>query len=250
MGPRDPTACANRARAGGGVGHTARAHSAWPEPGQKGGPPQTAVCAPIAQHAQEGGVELPKPEGGGGGTPRAASTTGAWREGEGGGPTPKEATGVPPEQRGHPAHVMQEQEGGRGGHSPARRRGGGAPPEQARTPFLRGLIQEMGGNPQDLRRPPPNARRIEGEGIRGEVKGGTVGGVGAPPPLGGRGEPEEQARSIVARIINLMPGGGPHSGQTVAITQRARHTRVARGRGGRYQRGGRGDRDMRGRGRG
>ena len=34
-------------------------------------------------------------------------------------------------------------------------RGGGAPPDQARTTFVRGLIQEMGGNPQDLRMPPP-----------------------------------------------------------------------------------------------
>ena len=33
---------------------------------------------------------------------------------------------------------------------------GGTPPEQARTPFVHGLIQEMGGNPKDLRRSPPD----------------------------------------------------------------------------------------------
>ena len=31
-------------------------------------------------------------------------------------------------------------------------------------------------------------------------------GEGAPPPLGGRGTPDEQARAIVARIILDTPG--------------------------------------------
>ena len=101
----------------------------------------------------------------------------------------------------------------------------GAPPEQACTPFVRSLIQEMGGNPQDLRRPPLNARLIEGEGVGGEIQGETGVGLVTPPQIGGRGAPEEQARDIVARIINVTPGGGPHSGQTPENPQRARHTR-------------------------
>ena len=74
--------------------------------------------------------------------------------------------------------------------------------------------------------------------------------MGAPPPLGGRGTPEEQARAIVARIINLTPGGGPHSVQTPELSQQARNIQGARGRGGRGRRGGRWDGERRVRGRG
>ena len=112
--------------------------------------------------------------------------------GRGGGKTPR-ASCAPSAQ-----HAGIGRRGG--GQTPDRRRGGGAPPEQAHTPFMSGLIQEMRGNPQDLRRPPPTARRSKG----------------------GRGAPEEQARSIVARIINFPSGGGPHSGQTPALPQQAR----------------------------
>ena len=118
---------------------------------------------------------------------------------------------------------------------------GGAPPEQARTPFVSGLIQEMGGNPQDLRSPPPTQDKAKGGGGREDGKGGTGVGVDASLPLGGRGTPEEQARAIVAWISNLPPGGGPHSGQTPATPQRAQHIRGAGGRGGIVRRGGKGD---------
>ena len=52
--------------------------------------------------------------------------------------------------------------------------------------------------------------------------------------------PEEQARAIVAQIVNFPPGGGPPSGQTPETPQRARHIQGSRGRGGRGRRGGRG----------
>ena len=127
-----------------------------------------------------------------------------------------------------------------GGQDPALREGG-PPPNQARTPFVRGLIQEMGGHPQDLSRPPPNARRSEGAGVGGMSRELPRPGeeVGAPSPLGGRGAPEEQARAIVARIISTPPGGVPHSGQTPAL-QQAQQIRGARVQGGRGRRGGRG----------
>ena len=133
------------------------------------------------------------------------------QEREGGGPDQATGEGAPPDQRALPAHRMQEQ-GGEGGSTPHPDGEGGAPPEQARTPFVRGLIQDMGGNPQDLSSPPTTMRRSEGEGIRGEAHGGTRVGEDAPTPLGGRGTPEEQARAIVDQIINFPPGGGPHSG--------------------------------------
>ena len=62
--------------------------------------------------------------------------------------------------------------------------------------------------------------------------------------------PKEQARAIAARIINLPPGGGPHSGQSLAQTQQAQPIQGARGQGRRIRRGGRGDGERRGRGRG
>ena len=63
--------------------------------------------------------------------------------------------------------------GERGGAPPSPTERGGTPPEQARTPFVCGLIQEMGGNPQDLSSPFPIARQSKGEGIREEAQGGT-----------------------------------------------------------------------------
>ena len=61
--------------------------------------------------------------------------------------------------------------------------------------------------------------------------------MGAPSPLGERGAPEEQARAIVARIINFLPGGGPPSGQNPATTQQSRQIRGGRGRVSRWRRG-------------
>ena len=84
---------------------------------------------------------------------------------------------------------------------------------------MRSLIQEMGGNPQDLIISPPNARRSEGERVRDESRGKSGDKVGARPPLGGRGMPDEQARAIVDRIINVTPERGPHSGQTSDLPQ-------------------------------
>ena len=114
---------------------------------------------------------------------------------------------------------------------------------------MRVLIQEMEGNPQDLRNP-PNARRSEGEGVGEEGQGETGVWVGAPPPLGGRRTPKEQARAIMDWIINLMLGGGPHSGQTsLTQTQRSQRTGGARVQGGQDRRGGGGDKERMGRGR-
>ena len=62
-------------------------------------------------------------------------------------------------------------------------------------------------------------------------------GEGAPPPLGGRGTPEEQAHAIVSRIFNFLPEGGPPSCQNPAPTNQAQHIQGARGKG---RRGGRG----------
>ena len=71
---------------------------------------------------------------------------------------------------------------------------------------MRGLIQKMEGDPQDLSIPPPTARQSVGEGIIGEAQGRPRVREGAPPPLGGRGTPEEQAQTIVAWIINFLLG--------------------------------------------
>ena len=75
-------------------------------------------------------------------------------QGRGRTPNPKTASRGPSEQCAPPTHGMQGQ--GREGAGNIQPEGkGGPPPNQARTPFLRGLIQEMGGKPQDLRSPPP-----------------------------------------------------------------------------------------------
>ena len=78
-------------------------------------------------------------------------------------------------------------------------------------------VEEEGAAPP----PPPTTRRREGGGARGSYQQGVR--EGAPPPLGGRGTPEEQARSTVARIVNFPSGGGPPSGQTPAPTQQDQH---------------------------
>ena len=57
--------------------------------------------------------------------------------------------GAPPDQHALPAHGMQELEGERGS-IPKSKGEGGTPPEKARMPFVRGLIQGMGCNLQDL----------------------------------------------------------------------------------------------------
>ena len=72
--------------------------------------------------------------------------------------------------------------------TPPRRREGGAPPDQERTSILRGLIQKMGGSPQDLQRP-HTSRRSGAEGAEEEGRETAGVGEGAPPPLGGRGTP-------------------------------------------------------------
>ena len=80
-------------------------------------------------------------------------------------------------REGQPARVEredpaeeQEPEGAEEGEDGG---GGGAPPEQPRTPFVRGLNQEMGGKPQDLRRtPPPPQDEAEGKGKEQEIRTG------------------------------------------------------------------------------
>ena len=101
--------------------------------------------------------------------------------------------GAPPEQRAHLAHGMHGHgypsprttstqrglpkqhapkahgvQGGREGNGagPQPEGEGGPPPEHPRTPFVRGLNQEMGGHPQDLLRttPPPMQDKAEGRG--------------------------------------------------------------------------------------
>ena len=84
---------------------------------------------------------------------------------------------------------------------------------------MHGLIQEMGGGPQDLRRAPTARRNGEEEVSRGAEQPGVGVGGGAPPPLGRRGMSEEKAQGIVEKIVNFLLGGGPPSGQAPA-TQR------------------------------
>ena len=60
-GPPAPAAPKNRGRAGGGGGQAARTHIAQANPRRRGGPPQTAACAPSAWYASEGRGGLTKP---------------------------------------------------------------------------------------------------------------------------------------------------------------------------------------------
>ena len=87
---------------------------------------------------------------------------------EGGGAYQVTGEGAPPNQRALPA--QQAGEGG-GGGTPQPEGEGGTPPKQAHTPFVRGLIQEMGGNPQDLSNPPsPPQDEAKGRGSEGMPK--------------------------------------------------------------------------------
>ena len=66
------------------------------------------------------------------------------QEREGGGGSDQEVKeGVPPKQHALPAHDMQEW--GKEEGNPAQEGKEGPPPKQNRMPFVRSLIQEMGG---------------------------------------------------------------------------------------------------------
>ena len=122
------------------------------------------------------------------------------------------------------AHGVQG--GGEGnGAGPQPEGEGGPPPKQPCTPFVRGLNQEMGGHLQDLLSITSlNTRRSGGEGSRAGDVFEMADGGGAPPPLGGRGTPNEQARAIVARIILDTQGGGLHCGQSPALSSQQAQT--------------------------
>ena len=88
----------------------------------------------------------------------------------------------------------------------------------------------------------PNVGKSGSEGERVEMETGRGWREGAPPPLGGRGTPEEQAQEIVERIINQQSGRSPPSGQAPA-PHRCQTRPTWGGRGG-------GDRDRSSGGRG
>ena len=50
------------------------------------------------------------------------------------------------------------------GQYPNQQGRGGHPPKQARTPFVRGLNHEMGGNPKTCEGLPPTQDEAEGRG--------------------------------------------------------------------------------------
>ena len=87
-------------------------------------------------------------------------------------------------RKGHPPSSVRSlctaRKVGRGGGSNQQRKGG-APPDQECTPFVRDLIQEMRGSPQDLQRP-HTATRCGVEGARGDALSVQEVGGGAPPP--------------------------------------------------------------------
>ena len=99
--PSTQAARTTRTRAGGGGGHPmqgACSHHMQPKDRGRGGPPQTAACAPSTWHARQGrGREL-KPGGQGRVTPQAAYAPSAWHVRKGGGANPEEAIGGPPDQ--------------------------------------------------------------------------------------------------------------------------------------------------------
>ena len=74
----------------------------------------------------------------------------------------------------------------------------GIPPETKRREE-----EEGGENPEQ--RPTVTSRRGR-EGPNMEIWTGRGSGNGAPPPAGGRGIPEDQARDIVNDIINTLRG--------------------------------------------
>ena len=158
---------------------------------EEGDPPKPQCM----QHTREGGREVD--------TPTGQQDTPMRSPGEEEGGNPSEL------QHAHPAQVMQDREGGgadlndrmKGGqpsssaraqhtrpaHAPSTRQtgvgrgdprtkggGGGAPPKHERTPFVLGLIREMGGSPQDLQRPHTSRRSgVEGSGEDGRESAGV-----------------------------------------------------------------------------
>ena len=109
------------------------------------------------------------------------------------------------------------QDGGGGGGGTTHQDGGGgvATPNQERHPFVRSLMQEMGCSPQDLQRPHTARQRgADGAGEEGRKSSGVREGV--PPPLGGRGAPEDQAHLLFDNIVNAPPGRIPPSSQAPA----------------------------------
>ena len=125
-------------------------------------------------------------------TPQAACPPSAQHEGEEGGGGPLTRTS----KRRHPPGSVRylrtvcRSKGMRGG-KPHQEGEGGIPPNQEHTPFLRNMVQEMGGGPQDLHSP-PTAKRSKGDGERGEEQPGLGVGGGASTPLGGKGKPTEK----------------------------------------------------------
>ena len=73
--------------------------------------------------------------------------------------------------------------------------------------------------PPRPQQPPPQRMTQRGRGGRRneERKTRTRRGGGRTFPIKGRGTPKEQALAILAQIISTPPGGGPHSGQTLAL---------------------------------
>ena len=100
---------------------------------------------------------------------------------------------------------------------------------------------------------PPTARRSGSEGKTREQQKRRGCGEGAPPQLGRKGMPEEQAQAIVAHKVNLPLGRDPPRGQAlVPCIQQSQPTRGSRGQGSRVRRnggrGGEGRRDTGGQG--
>ena len=167
---------------------------------------------------------------------RALPEHGMQERGEAPTPNSEDTNGVPPEQHVIPEHSMQER--GAVGGTPYQEGEGGQPPEQERTPFVLGLIQEMRDNPQDLQRTHTSRQSgAEGAGEEGRESKGVR--EGAPLPLGGRETPEEQARVIFDNIGNTPPGRISSRGQSpVHHIRRTCPTREGRVRRGRDWRGG------------
>ena len=146
---------------------------------EDGAPPEDHALSVHIMQGRGGGRTPKRPSGDPPSSVRSQRT--ACKHGKGGGYTraPK---------RGHPPSSVRSQStvcrsgGERGGThkdgTPAREgaptllgEGGGThqegegvtPPNKACTPFVRSLIQEMGGNPQDLSRNPPYRKTNQGE---------------------------------------------------------------------------------------
>ena len=173
-------------------------------------------------------------DGGGGGIPHPVARATHAQVGERGG-QPEQAArnprvhpgggeGWPPQTTACAPRACHAGEGG--GEIPNQEREGGAPHKQERTPFVHGLIQEMGGGALYLQIH-PTARQRGSEGKRIEHQTGQRHIEGAPPPLGERGTPEDQVHPIIDHIVNSLPGRSSPSGQA-PVPQR-RQTRPSRG---------------------